>query len=182
MNDLQAAKNYGDALFAAAKDNNAVAQLLDESAELQKAMRDVPQFIHFIEAPNVSPEEKMQFADKVLADRFHRLMRNFVLMMIKRNRVFDLRGALERFQAAAEKDMGLQRGTVQTAVALDEQNRGRLQNALESYTDGKLVLNFIVEPKILGGVVFKAGDLLIDNSLRTQLDHIAERMLAAKVV
>ncbi|MBX3730301.1 MAG: ATP synthase F1 subunit delta [Candidatus Sumerlaeia bacterium] len=179
--DLQAAGNWGDALFAATRDAGVVARVLEESGSLIAALDAVPRFSAFLEAPHVKLEEKLALAGKVLDDRFHRLLRNFVLLLIRRGRILLLREAIDAFRLHAERDQGLWRGTVRSAVALDDAQRQRLQQALEAHTRHRLVLDWKTDPTLLGGVVFKSGDLLIDNSLKTRLGHIRERLEAVRI-
>lgn len=180
--DLQAAQNYGEALFAAAKDNDAVDQLLQEARALRHAIRAVPGFQQYLEAPDIDETKKEELARRVLGDRFHRLLRNFVLMMLKRHRILLLPKALEHFRDVAEKDRGIYRGSVETAYTLSEDEKARLMASLEGYTGRTLTIEYKVNPQVLGGVVFRSGDLLIDNSLRTQIEHLASRLMAARVL
>lgn len=179
--NLQAARNWGDALFAAAKEAGVVGDVLEQAGVLIAATQAVPRFVAFIEAPHVPTEEKAALMEKVLGGRFHRLLRNFVLLMLKRNRIELLGGAVDEFRLQAERDQGLWRGSVRTAKPLGEAEREALRAGLEKYTKHQLIIDWKVDPAVLGGVVFKSGDLLVDNSLKTRLDAIGERLLAARV-
>ena len=69
---------------------------------------------------------------------------------------------------------GLSRGVVTTAIALDDAHREAVKNKLESQTGRSLALEYVVDPSIIGGIVFRVGDIVYDASLRAQLDNLRE--------
>jgi F-type H+-transporting ATPase subunit delta len=69
---------------------------------------------------------------------------------------------------------GISRGTVTTAVELDDEHMDEIRTKLESQTGRKLVLEFVIDPAIIGGIVLRVGDSVYDASLRAQLDNLRE--------
>ena len=69
---------------------------------------------------------------------------------------------------------GISRGVVTTAVELDDAHKDRIKNKLESQTERKLELEYVIDPSIIGGIVFRVGDKVYDASLRAQLDNLRE--------
>ena len=69
---------------------------------------------------------------------------------------------------------GISRGVVTTAVELDEARKDSIRTKLESQTERKLELEYVIDPSIIGGVVFQVGDMVYDASLRAQLDNLRE--------
>jgi len=65
-----------------------------------------------------------------------------------------------------------------TAVALGDGERARLQAALESYLAAHLEVSFVVDPRVIGGVRFQCGDLLLDGSVQGKLSRLRERLEA----
>ena len=59
-------------------------------------------------------------------------------------------------------------------MELDEERRNSIRTKLESQTERKLELDYVVDPSIIGGVVFRVGDKVYDASLRAQLDNLRE--------
>jgi F-type H+-transporting ATPase subunit delta len=69
---------------------------------------------------------------------------------------------------------GISRGVVTTAVELDEEHMDAIRTKLESQTGRKLVLEYVIDPAIIGGIVLRVGDSVYDASLRAQLDNLRE--------
>lgn len=181
ISDPQAVRSYAEALFAAAKEQGVVAQLLDEAKAFMEAIAQVPQFRHVMTAPNVPTEDKMELARRVLGDRFHPLLRNFILLLLKRGRPAIFRAAITEFKNLAERDQGVSRGRLLSAAPLDEAQREEVRRALEQETGLKLVIDYETDAELLGGLVFKCGDLLIDNSLKSSLGRMREQLLAVRI-
>src|SRR5690606_35878401 len=89
--------------------------------------------------------------------------------------------ALREFQLMAEKKLGIARGRVVTAKPLSDEEKDRLLKSLEAYTHNHLSITWAVQPELIGGVVFKSGDLLIDSSLQSQLIRMKASLMAPRV-
>ena len=82
----------------------------------------------------------------------------------------------------ADELENLKRALVKSAVPLDEGMQKRLRQALEQMTKSKVVMEFEEDPTIIGGVVARVGDLVLDGSVRTQLDSLRESLIKGEVV
>ena len=77
-------------------------------------------------------------------------------------------------QAALWQNRHLGKHIVTTAVELDEEYMNKIKETLETQTGRKLVLEFVIDPAIIGGIVLRVGDSVYDASLRAQLDNLRE--------
>ncbi|MDX1972456.1 MAG: ATP synthase F1 subunit delta [Candidatus Sumerlaeia bacterium] len=173
------AQIYGDSLFQAAKAAGEVIPIMMDVQQLCRAFEVQPRFLAFLEAPHIPSESKMALAEKVLMNGVHRLLRNLILLMLRKNRIELLVPALDHFELLAEKDQGLIRGIVTSAVELSEVEKKQILASLEVYTKSKITARYKVDPTLIGGVTFKAGDLFIDNSIKTSLNKLKTQLNAA---
>jgi F-type H+-transporting ATPase subunit delta len=67
-------------------------------------------------------------------------------------------------------------GEVRTAIPLDDEQRRRLTEALERATGKKIELKVIVDPSVVGGIVARVGDTVIDGSIRHRLEQLREAL------
>jgi len=179
--DLQVARTYGNAFFQAAKGQNLVVQMMEEAASLLASINAVPRVRPLLEAPHIPTEDKAAFAKKAFGGRVNPLLLNFVLLLLKKNRIEVLEEAFRHFRALSEKDQGISRGVVRTAVALTEDQKSALKAALEKSTGLRLIIDFVVDASVIGGVQFKAGDLLIDGSISGGLERLRSTLMAARI-
>ena len=104
----------------------------------------------------------------------HKTVVNFCLLLSERRRMNVLPDIVTAFQALLDVEKGTIRGKLLTAIALDEAKRTAYQAELEKKAGTKLELEFGVAPEILGGVVLKVGDKVLDASLRAQLSILKD--------
>lgn len=177
--DAKIAKVYGESLFLAAKSAGAVKSILDDAKQLFIVFEQQPRFLAFLEAPNVPSENKVGLLEKVLVHGINRLLRNFILLMLSKNRIELMTHAIDHFESLAEKEEGLIRGVVSSATELGESEKSSVVASLETYLGSKITARFKVDSSLIGGITFKAGDLLIDNSIKTQLSHLRTKLQGA---
>ena len=168
---------YATALFGAGKGKGVVAQLVEQAKALEEVLGKQPTFRIFLEGPQIPTEDKRAVVDRVFKERFDPILMNLLYMMIDRERTILLAGALAEFREIAERAEGIFSARLTSARELDSQLKERLQRALEKFTKCKLRIRYYIEPKLLGGVVFRFSDVQIDASIRQGLNEIRKRFI-----
>lgn len=100
--------------------------------------------------------------------------RRFCELLADKGRLQLLSAIAEDYGILLDAAKGLSRGVLTTAVELDDARKAAITAQLESQTGRKLELAYIVDTNILGGLVLKIGDTVLDASLRAQLDNLRE--------
>ena len=106
------------------------------------------------------------------------LLRNFLKLLVERNRLGRIEAIARYFGELADARAGRVRATIVSAVALDEASSNKLSLALEKVTGRKVVLEKRVEASVLGGVVAQLAGRVYDGSLRTQLEELKHQLRA----
>lgn len=108
-----------------------------------------------------------------------REVRNFLLALAREGALERLPEIVRAFEGYSEGGVKTLSGEVVSAVALDEAQRDRIRTDLRArYGDG-LELRFGVDPTLIGGLIIRIGDQVLDNSLRTRLSAVQRNMLAS---
>ena len=146
-----------------AADFETVADAWSTSAELRNA----------IENPLVSTATKKEVI-RELSDQIgaSSTTQNALLLLLERHRMSVLPYLARSLQELADGREGLVRAEVTTAVPLPETYYARLQARLERLTGKRIVIHRHIDPSLVGGVVTRIGDRVIDGSLRTKLDTL----------
>jgi len=110
------------------------------------------------------------------------MVSNFLKLLFDKLRLAALPGISQVYQHLADEIENLKRARIKSAVPLDGDMQERLQKALEKMTKSKVVMEFEEDPHIIGGVVAMVGDLVLDGSVRTQLDALRESLIKGEVV
>ncbi|MDO4840322.1 MAG: ATP synthase F1 subunit delta, partial [Desulfovibrionaceae bacterium] len=96
--------------------------------------------------------------------------RNFCFLLADKERLPYFRSIVQAYTKLLDQATGKIRGTLTTAISLSDAKQRSVQKELEAKAGASLELKFEVDPSILGGVVLKVGDRILDSSLRAQLE------------
>ena len=135
----------------------------------------------FMEAPNISRDAKEDLFVKALGGKFNPLLVNFVRLLIRRGRLELFVPALAEFQVFHRRHLGITPAIVITAVPLRNEDKRRMEAALNAFTGKKLVVDYRVHPSVIGGAVFECGDMLIDGSISDDLERLQHRLTASRL-
>jgi len=164
------AKRYAKALFAIGKENGkyeayseafkAVAALFETNPEVEDALTN-PMY-------PVDVREKAMAAI-IISMGTDKVMGNFLNLLVQKKRAVILPEIAEEFQIMVDDDKNISHGTVVSAVELDTDLQNKIQETFEKITGKKVELTASVDSSIIGGMIAKVGDLVLDGSIRTQL-------------
>jgi F-type H+-transporting ATPase subunit delta len=133
-----------------------------------------------LSAPQVPERVKLEGVTTLLPD-VAPLVRNMVSVMVLRGDVMKLGPAVEAFRDMADDRRGTARAEVITAVPLDEARKKRVATGLAELVNKKqVILSEKQDPQIIGGVIARVGDRLIDGSTRTQLHKLKNELAAGR--
>ena len=167
------AKRYVGAVFATALEQRLEAQVGAQLLAVQRAIAGSPEFARFLKHPRVSPAEKQQMIGAALGEPLSPLLQEFILQLLRHGRIAVLAAAGTVFQILADEMASVSRAQVTTAVPLSAEQSVRLAAALTKLVGRPVVIDPSVDPDVLGGVVVKIGDDVVDGTLRTRLIEMA---------
>jgi F-type H+-transporting ATPase subunit delta len=104
-----------------------------------------------------------------------------VLLLLRRGRIDLLPQVAQEFRALYEKRAGIVRATVISAAPLAEDEQRALRERLGQMTSGRVEMTVEVDPAILGGVIVRLGDRMIDGSVRGRLERLRSRLAAGAI-
>ena len=172
------ARPYANAVFALARDNQALA-LWARRLALLGAAADEERVRTLLHSPEVPAEQKAFHLADLCGDEVDECGRKF-LQVLARNGRLPLLGEISRrfdeLQAAEERNLDVQ---VRSTYPLTDAQAERLKDALQAKFGKAVRLTSEVDAKLLGGAVVRAGDTVIDGSVRGRLDKLAESLVGA---
>jgi F-type H+-transporting ATPase subunit delta len=172
-----AARRYARALFALGKKTGLpeLESYAESLGALRSALVESPDLVRVFKNPIFTHEEKKKVIEK-LADKLKLkgAILNFCRLLADKERLRELEGICDTFSQLLDAEKGVVRGQLLTAVPLNEEKQAAVVKQLEKKAKRTLVLEFGVSPEILGGVVLKVGDQVMDASLRAQLSILKD--------
>ncbi len=173
------ARRYAKALFSLGlgQGGDAVSAYGKDLEELAAVLENVPELMRVFANPIFVASEKKAVLDGVLAKlSVSPMVKNFLGLLAEKERLSYLPEIAVYFRTLLDEAQGVVRGRLVTALNLAEARRDQIKSKLEAQTGKKLVLDFAVDPEILGGVMLKVGDKVLDASLRAQLQILKEQI------
>jgi F-type H+-transporting ATPase subunit delta len=170
------ARRYAEAVFdLAAKDNSYEAWAAD--LDRLGALLDVPIVAKALTSPAVPAREKLNVI-AAEAPGLRPQTNNLVSLLLHRERLELLPDIARAYHERLNRMRGIAVAAVTTAVPLDESSRAQLAARLARYVGQQIEMETTVDPAILGGVIARVGDLLLDGSVRGRLETLRRRLAA----
>lgn len=171
------ARPYAKAAFEEAQAKGRLAQWAEGIAVAAEVVRD-PRVAGLLGNPEMIPAELAQLIIDVAGEKLGADGRNFVLTLAENRRLASLPEILAFFNEMRDAAEGVADVTVTSAAPLEDAQQRRLSEALARRLKRRIRLHCEIDPKLIGGAVLRAGDLVIDGSLRTRLDRMAYELTA----
>ncbi len=164
------ARRYAAAYFALAQDAGEVDKRRDDLARAVATLAN-QEVLDALGNPRLDVADRVRLALE-LVDGIGEPARNLVRLLVERNRIAALPGVLEQYDILADRAAGVVRADVTTAVPVSDAQRKAITEALRESFGDKVLVEVHDNPSIIGGLVVRVGDRVIDNSLRTHLQQL----------
>ena len=169
----QIAAVYAKALIGAAEKKGSTDEVI---AELDSLVSDVlekfPAFESTIGSPRLSPEEKNEMIDRVFGGKISDDLKTFLKVLCQHERLDclrEVRGEARRLLNELRNRTSVQ---VTTATGLSEQEKHNLVHELQVKLSCEVDLSHTVDESIIGGMIVRVGDKVIDGSIRNRLQQM----------
>ena len=180
MNESTIGRNYAEALLTLAQKDGDVEHwgaLLDAIAT---AMREDQTLRTFLESPKLAASHKIEILDKALGRKVPRLFLLYIETVIHKRRQMLIPAIATEYQALIDESENRLHANVTVAREPAEPERDALARQLTRLFGKRVVPHITENPAILGGVIVKVGDTVMDGSVRKRLSVLRQRMLHAK--
>jgi len=171
------AGRYASALFDLARDQRQIEAVGNSLDALSQALLDSKEFAELAASPLVSREQAGQaFAALGPTLGLDALTTNFLGVVARNGRKGQLRAIIRAFKRLAAEHRGETSADVTTAHPLNDDQLAALRQQLRARAGRDVAIEATVDPQILGGLVVKLGSQMIDASIRTKLNRLAQAM------
>lgn len=165
-------KTYASALFEVAIENNQLDQFREELNFVLDTFEKYPEFYRFYVTPQISKEEKKQVLQEVFKGRLSIEVLNFFKIILDKRRTNDLNGIVKKYIQLVNAHQSIIEGIVITAIPLKNEDKMRLEKKLSTMTNKKIQLKNEVDPSIIGGILVRIGDKVIDGTIQSRLNEL----------
>jgi F-type H+-transporting ATPase subunit delta len=174
---LRIARVYAEALLEAAAQAGQAEQILRELEEVRAAIHGVPEADAFLHSPSFGRNTREAILRKAFEGQGSDLLLNFVLVLNHHDRLPLFRGVVQIYRELYDRRFGRVPVRVTSAAPLGDDQVQRLRDGLRTSLQREPVLDFKVDPSLLGGVVVRVNDWMYDSSLRSRLLAVRDELL-----
>ena len=170
-------KTYGDAFFQLAVETGRVEELLSEVNAVSELLAQNDGFMQLMNHPQISKEEKKEILEKVFQGRISDGLMGLLALLTARNHFQELESVFRCFREQVREYKNIGTACVTSALPLGEAQRERIEKRLLETTGyASLEMRWEVEPGLIGGMVIRVGDRVVDSSIRTRLSSLAREL------
>ena len=164
---------YGEALFQIATESSSSIEMLEEVKELKNVVDANPELKELMSNPRFSKEEHLDILEKVFKGKIDERLFSFLELLTVKGRYGYLDEILDYFILRVKEYLHIGQAKVTSAIAIDDEMKKRIKDKLLSTTDYKEIeIEFETDPSLIGGMVIRIKDRIVDNSVKTKLENI----------
>jgi F-type H+-transporting ATPase subunit delta len=172
------AQVYSRSLFEVAKEQDKLDAIREQLGEFTDALNDNRDLQVFLFSPYFSTVEKKEGLHKVL-DGADPAFANFLELLVEKHRMPTLFRIRRQFEERWQEENRLLPVSVTSAIELDDETVEQISSRIAEQTDRKIELSTEVNPEILGGIVLRVGNSILDASIRNRLEQVRRQLARA---
>ena len=171
-------KTYGEALFELAMEENKAQDLMEEIQAVQNILVENPDFDKLLKHPGIPKQEKLQVVENVFKGRVSDVLAGFLEIVINKERYSELQSIFTYFTDKVKEVQKIGVAYVTTAVALTDEQKESVQARLLATTGYETMeMHYSVDESLIGGMVIRVNDRVVDSSIRTKLNDLTKQLL-----
>ena len=171
---------FARSLLELAHDQNQAVPVGQELRDLRQVVESDPLFVDFFSDPSVGRDKRAEIVDRVLGSQVSPLVKNFVRVANEHNVLRHLPKISEQYDELLDEMLGKVEVDVTVAQRLSADQLEAVRQKVGQAIKKDAVIHQYVDDSIIGGMVLRVGDQVIDGSVRAQLDSLRQKMLAAR--
>ena len=181
MRDSSVAGRYARALFLLTEKRGETVAALEDLKGMWEVLKPGTRVGDLFATPQVLLADKRRVLLEGLKDKVSHPVVLFIDLLLRKKRLNQLESIVPEFEAIVEKQQGIQRAQVVSAVPMTSDELARLHAQLERATKSKIKLTADVDDRLVGGALVRIGDHVIDRSVRTLLEQIGRQLAEVSV-
>jgi F-type H+-transporting ATPase subunit delta len=169
-------ESYARAFLEIAKAEGHVGEVEDELFRFARSLASSDELRLALTDPQLPAARKVAVIDELLGQKALVATESLVLLVVVAGRAADLEAIVDRFVELAVAERDKEVAEVRSAVPLSADDVAKLEQALGQATKKNVEVKVVVDPEVLGGIVTRMGDLVIDGTVRHRLDQLREQL------
>ena len=163
---------YAEALFAVARAEGPLAEIEDELFRVAQVVRGNDELRDKLADPHIPVATRQQIVIDLLGGKAQPATVSLVALVVANGRIRELPAIVDQLVAMTAAEGNKEVAEVRSAIALTDDQKTRLADALGKATGKQVEVKVIIDPAVRGGLVAQVGDTVIDGSVRRRLEQL----------
>ena len=169
--------SYGDALFELALEQNSLDSMAEQVDVLARSFAENPELLKLLTHPKISKEEKVSVIENIFKGRFSDDIVGFLVIITEKDRGAEIENILRYFRAKVREYKKIGVARVVSATELSKEQKARVEKKLLQQTSYEsFEVDYSEDASLIGGMIIRIGDRVVDSSIRTKLDTMAKSL------
>ena len=170
-------KTYGDALFSVAVEENRVDAFAEEAKGLATVFSENQDLQKLMDNPKIIKEDKIKLIEETFTSHVSKEIIGLIALLISKGHSKDISSVFDYFIALVKEEKKIGTAFVTTAVELaDAQKSAVEKRLLETTCYETFEMNYSVDESLIGGMVIRIGDRVVDSSIKTKLYELSKQL------
>lgn len=163
-------KTYGDALFAVALEENRMDEFFEAVKVVAGVMRANDEFGKLMNHPKIMKEDKVKIVEETFSGRIPKEIVGIMTLLVTKGRAGEMLSVFDYFIELVKEEKKIGRADVTTAIELSKAQKAKVEQKLLDTTKYETFeMNYSVDKSLIGGMVIRIGDRVVDSSIKTKL-------------
>lgn len=170
-------KTYGEALFEVAIEEGIVDSLFQEVEAVHAVFQENEEYVRLLNHPKIPVEQKISMLEEAFKGRASKQLTGLLTTVAEKGRFSEIEGILAYFEERVREYKKIGTAYVTSAVALTQEQKASLEKRLLATTSYQSFrIAYSVDAGLIGGMVIRIGDRVVDSSIRTKLGNMAKEL------
>jgi F-type H+-transporting ATPase subunit delta len=175
MRYSEIASRYAAAIFDLAAEKKQTSEFLQALQSLSQSVHSDKTIQAFVNSPLIRAADKEEALKKTLAAmNLPKEIADFILLLAQKDRLMLIDEIVSAYQAREDRLNNVTRGTVRSAVTVSEKQKAEIQKFVDSYTKKRVLLQYVEDKALVGGLSAQVGSLSFDDSVVSHLKRMKE--------
>ena len=175
-------KTYGDALFAVALEENRMDEFFEAVKVVADILRTNDEFGKLMNHPKIIKEEKVKIVEEAFGNNVPKEIVGIMALMITKGRAEEMLSVFDYFIDLVKEEKKIGRAYVATAVELSAEQKAKVEQKLLDTTKYETFeMNYSVDTSLIGGMVIRIGDRVVDSSIKTKLFELTRELRKVQI-
>lgn len=169
---------YGEALFELAMEQSKIDAFKEQVEMVMTCLAENPEFSKLMNHPKIDKDEKVRIIENVFEGRLDKELSGFFRLIVEKDRYCEVEEILTFFLEKVKEEKGIGVAFVKSAKELSDIQKKQIeQKLLDTTSFQQMEMHFDVDPSLIGGLVIRIGDKVVDSSVATKLNELTRQLM-----